>query len=78
MAEPEAGGTLIERCSLFRRVPWLPQDIVVGICLVLLWRSLYFIPWVWFENRLPHVTSAIIALLLETAFFLAYPIWVVC
>jgi membrane protease YdiL (CAAX protease family) len=76
MAVIGPGGTLVDKCSLFCRVPWLPRDIIVGVCMVLLWRSLYFIPWTRLENVSPYITWPI-SILLEMAFFLAYPIWVI-
>jgi membrane protease YdiL (CAAX protease family) len=64
-------------CSLFRRIPWSLRDIVVGVCLALVWWwGVYLFPHAWFNNVSPWVAWPI-GMLAEMVFLLAYPIWVV-
>jgi membrane protease YdiL (CAAX protease family) len=64
-------------CSLFRRVPWSLSDIVVGVCLALMWWwgvSVFSHGWL---RNMPTWIVLPLGMLVEMVFLLAYPIWVV-
>jgi uncharacterized protein len=76
-AEIGTGQAGTKRQSLFRGVLWLPRDIAVGVFLLVVWRSIYFIPHAWIGNVSQYYLVLTIGLLLGLIVLLAYPIWII-